>query len=242
MMQSTQHINNPNENMRNEIQRTILESDISIDLQPIVSLKSNDVIGYKVYPKGPAGTALESTSNLVSIAQDYELSDELEYATLTQALGIQHELPQGHLLSINIGSNLFLSSLFREITNLCQHIAPYILFELTEHIPFVELAFVEKRIKEVQDMGYHIALNNTESVFSGYERAKKLKPSMIKFCYSTFKRMTDSSIKLDKFKETFNDLNANNIQLQITDITEQAQVSELLTLGFTLGQWKSSMK
>jgi EAL domain-containing protein (putative c-di-GMP-specific phosphodiesterase class I) len=234
-MLNAQQTSTAQQTAHNEIQRIVLESDIQIQFQSITSLESNEIVGHKALPLGPVGSELESTYNLIAAAQEYGLNEELEYSVLVTALGFQHELPEGHFLSISIGSGLFLSKLFREITNLCQHISQHIVFELTEQVPLVELAFMKKRIKEVQEMGYRVTLDNTNADL-GYERVKKLRPSAVKVSLAKLEHITDNDVELAEFMRSIESLRRHQITIQAEGVKTRAQVSQLLDLGITLGQ------
>ena len=235
-MQSAQKVSLSDQNIRQELERIILDNDVPVRLQPIVSLEKNEVVGYEAIARGPIGSPLEDAHYLLSAASKYGLNDELEYAALVSALNFQHELPAGHFLSINVGASLFLSKLFSEVTNLCQHIAHQIVFELTENVPFTELASIEGQIKALSGMGYRISLNNTDRGFSGIERARKLNPSIIKLRLSTVVSMTSHKAEQERLSSILNKLKADQIRLQVDDINQPEHRSQLATLGITLGQ------
>lgn len=239
-MQNVQQSSTVSQTTRDEIERIVLESDIGVKFHRVISLENNEIVGYKASPKGPLGSSLENTDTLTSVAQEHGLSDELEYATLVAALSFQHKLPDEHFLSIDIGANLFLSKLFREITNLCQHIAHQVVFELTEHIPHVELAFMEKRVKEIQEIGYRIALNSAENDGLDYERTKKLKPAIVKLDVEKLEHIAKSDAELLTLRSAMADLQANQIALHAEGVDNTDQASKLLELGITFGQGELS--
>jgi EAL domain-containing protein (putative c-di-GMP-specific phosphodiesterase class I) len=239
-MQSAQKANAVESNIHQVLEDIILSDSIRVQLQPIISVESGEVEGYKTIARGPENSELEGPDELLNYAKECGLNDELEYAILVKALSVQHELPEEHFLSIRIGSSLFLSKIFREITNLCQHIAPQIVFELTEHTPLVEMAFLEKQIKALHEVGYRIALNINDNSFSDLERAQKLKPSIIELCHATATRIASDKSELQRYATTLKELSVTNIILS-TASTEDAKSarstegSEKLTALSVLG-------
>ena len=234
-MQNAQKANVIASNTFQELERIILDTDIRIQLQPIVCLKSHEIVGYKALANGPEGSELERSEDLFSAATEHELNDELEYAALVTALDIQHTLPEGKFLSIQVGAGLFLSKLFREIANLCQHIADDIVFELNEQVPLIELAFLEKQIKTVQEMGYRVILDVTRHGASNMERAQKLKPSVIKLCLESATLISTDPNEREIFNNMIRELGGQT-ELQVDGIENSAQLLMLEGLSIHLGQ------
>ena len=234
MMQSARKANIAEVNTRQVLEEMLLNDTIRVQLQPVVSLKNGEVKGYQTVINGPAGSTLESTDALTNCARQHKLTEELEYAALVKVLSIQHTIPERCFLSIPVGSRLFLSSLFREITNLCQHIAPQLVFELTEHPPLVEQAFLRKQIKALIAMGYRITLNVSNRSLSDIERATKLQPSIIKLCLDTVNTIIADEKEYTHYQRALNNVQTDVIMMQANNIDANSDLPNLEALGITL--------
>lgn len=219
-----------------ELQRIVDERDLRVFVQSIVSLEDGQTVGYEALARAPIGSTLESAYALFSNASKYGLTDELEYTALTSALYIQHELPKGSFLAINVGPNLFLTKDFLELAHLCSGIAEHIVFELTEHVPFTEITLLERRIRELESIGYRVALDDTGCGFADIEMARVLRPCIVKLCIDLVERLTHNPDERARFKHIAQELKDNNVTLLGEGIESASQIDMLKALGVTLGQ------
>jgi len=83
--------------------KSILSSGgIRVFLQPIISMKGCEVIGYEALMRGPVGTELENPELVFSLAQKAGLISALDRTCIESALNKGMEILKDHYLFINI--------------------------------------------------------------------------------------------------------------------------------------------
>ena len=83
--------------------------------QPIVDLGTGDIFAYEALTRGPRGTALESPATLFAIADEVDLTVELDRACFRGALRNAMTLEPVHRLFVNLLPMSFYDSAFIEV-------------------------------------------------------------------------------------------------------------------------------
>ena len=84
------------------LQRLILEEDVTSVYEPIVDLRTDELIGFEGLSRGPAGSSLESPASLFEIASQCDLSFELDGLCRRQAIRNRPDLKPGVRLFVNV--------------------------------------------------------------------------------------------------------------------------------------------
>ncbi|MEJ7602893.1 MAG: diguanylate cyclase [Kofleriaceae bacterium] len=109
---------------RSTLQDVILGDGLSSVYQPIVDLGTGDIFAYEALTRGPRTTALESPATLFAIADEVDLTVELDRACFKGALRNAQQLEPVHRLFVNLLPMSFYDSAFIEVeARLRQHVA-----------------------------------------------------------------------------------------------------------------------
>src|SRR5205814_10635598 len=64
--------------MRERVARAVRERKLDTVFQPVLDLRSGNVVGYEALSRGPAGSDIENPEVIFEIARDFDLVWELE--------------------------------------------------------------------------------------------------------------------------------------------------------------------
>ena len=97
-----------------ELNKIILEKNISTVFQPIVCLRDGNIIGYEALSRGPESSTLQSPINLFKAAETYNMTWELELLCRTKALEKARFIGKDKFLFINVDPLIFKDKKFNK--------------------------------------------------------------------------------------------------------------------------------
>ncbi|MGE5184530.1 MAG: diguanylate cyclase, partial [Acidobacteriota bacterium] len=100
---------------RTQLQDVILGDGLSTVYQPIVDLGTGDIFAFEALTRGPRGTGFESPATLFAIADEVDLTVELDRACFRGALRNAMSLEPVHRLFVNLLPMSFYDSAFIEV-------------------------------------------------------------------------------------------------------------------------------
>lgn len=214
--------------------------DIHTLFQPIVSLKTGEILGYEALSRGPIGS-LHSPIALIEMAQKEEKLWELETIFRKSAIKQASTLGIKSLLFMNVEPNIIHDPKFKEgFTK--NYVSEYLLnpeqiiFEITERSAISNYEGFKSTIDHYKNQGYQIAIDDTGAGYSNLSVLSKIKPYYIKI---------DMEIIRDIHKDTFKQAivnsfvilsNLTNTRLIAEGIETCEELKTLIQLGVHSGQ------
>ncbi len=200
-----------------EIKEGIDKGDFILYYQPIIEIKSQEIVAYEslIRWQHPTEGVLTPDKFLPYILDDTEIITYLGKWIVEQVF-IQYSawLEEGHdtVLSINISFNELASkdfiSMLKNLLEKYPKVKPtQITFEVIENIALKDISLDESSLEEIKELGFQIALDNFGTGLSTLSSIKRFKIDSIKIDKSFVMRMledkadysiVDASIQLAK--------------------------------------------
>lgn len=228
-------------NTLNELKKIIETKNITTVFQPIVSLKTGDVIGYEALSRGPKDSPLYMPENLFKAAEDYKKTWDLELACRINAIEHSQNIPRGKLLFLNVDPKIIRDKKFKKgLTKeflLKNNISPEnIIFEITEKTAIIDYKSFTSILNNYTNQGYKIAIDDTGSGYSGLKTISETKPNYIKIDIDLIRNIDSDLFKQSLIKAFVSFTKSTKINLIAEGIETKEELKTLIDLGVYAGQ------
>jgi EAL domain-containing protein (putative c-di-GMP-specific phosphodiesterase class I) len=176
---------------RSEIQNLIAGDRLLTYLQPVFTLLPEKIIGFEALIRGPQGSRVHHAVDLLAAASQAGLGELLELKCVGRALGWGLKLPPPLWIFINISPALIRHpDFFRLVTRRdFRVIRSRVVLEFTEHLPLEEIDTLQGALKELKELGFRLALDDTGCGFFDLQTARTLRPEIVKLCITVTSRV-----------------------------------------------------
>jgi diguanylate cyclase (GGDEF)-like protein len=173
--------------------------------QPIVHLEHGETFGFEALTRGPRGTRMESPATLFAVADEVDLTYELDRACFRGALRRAVGLEPVHRLFVNLLPMSFYDSSFIEIevSNLLSaaDLTPAnIVFEITERLAIENFAAFRRALQTYTSMGFGVAIDDVGTRHSNLETVMALRPHFIKVSDVLTRGVARSTVKREMLR------------------------------------------
>ncbi len=226
---------------RSTLQDVILGDGLTSVYQPIVDLGTGDIFAYEALTRGPRGTALESPATLFAIADEVDLTVELDRACFRGALRNAKTLEPVHRLFVNLLPMSFYDSAFIEIEvgNLltAAGLTPAnIVFEITERLAIENFASFKRALAAYTAMGFGVAIDDVGTRHSNLETVMSLRPHFIKISDVLVRGIARSTVKREMLRSLRHIAETIDAVMVAEGIEHLEDVITLRDLGLRYGQ------
>lgn len=220
-----------------ELERVIDMVQFRTVFQPILNLKSNEVLGYEALARGPNNTPFENPDFIFNIASKGRLLLKAERLAKMSAMELSRDIPEKYKLFLNIESELLIKP--EEILIMLREVGcrpGRIVFEITERKAVKDFEHLRSVVKLLRDEGYEFAIDDAGSGYASMESIAILDPHYIKIDQSIIRGINNNKAKQDVVKAFIN-LSRRRHALLIAEGIEQEKECKLLkSLGIHYGQ------
>ena len=226
---------------RSTLQDVILGEGLTSVYQPIVDLGTGDIFAYEALTRGPRGTPFESPATLFAIAEDVDLTVELDRACFRGALRSAQALEPVHRLFLNLLPMSFYDSAFIEVEvgNLLSSagLTPAnIVFEITERLAIENFASFRRALGTYTAMGFGIAIDDVGTRHSNLETVMSLRPHFIKISDVLVRGIARSTVKREMLRSLRHIAETIDAVMVAEGIEHVEDVAALRDLGLRYGQ------
>ena len=226
---------------RSTLQDIILGDGLTSVYQPIVDLGSGEIFAYEALTRGPRGTALESPATLFSIADEVDLTVELDRACFRGALRSAMTLEPVHRLFVNLLPMSFYDASFIEVEvgNLltAASLTPTnIVFEITERLAIENFASFKRALATYTAMGFGVAIDDVGTRHSNLETVMSLRPHFIKISDVLVRGIARSTVKREMLRSLRHIAETIDAVMIAEGIEHLEDVVALRDLGLRYGQ------
>lgn len=226
---------------RSTLQDVILGDGLSTVYQPIVDLNTGDIFAYEALTRGPRSTRLESPATLFGIADEVDLTVELDRACFRGALRNAMTLEPVHRLFVNLLPMSFYDSAFIEIEvgNLitAAGLTPAnIVFEITERLAIENFASFKRALAAYTAMGFGVAIDDVGTRHSNLETVMSLRPHFIKISDVLVRGIARSTVKREMLRSLRHIAETIDAVMIAEGIEHVEDVIALRDLGLRYGQ------
>ena len=183
-----------------ELQKIIIEKKIKTVYQPVVDLKTLEIIGYEALSRGPDGTEFTNPTLLFILASEFGLSFELDTLCRRLAFSNIRNMATDKKIFVNTLSmtihdpefrGKYLEALLEDIK-----VKPHnVVFEINEKMAIDNYDLFKIAMKDYSDIGIVHASDDMGTGYSGLERIMELNPGFMKVDISLVRDIGQSYIK-----------------------------------------------
>jgi diguanylate cyclase (GGDEF)-like protein len=226
---------------RSTLQDIILGDGLTSVYQPIVDLGSGDIFAYEALTRGPKATALESPATLFAIADEVDLTVELDRACFRGALRNALTLEPVHRLFVNLLPMSFYDAAFIEVEvgNLltAAGLTPAnIVFEITERLAIENFTSFKRALATYTAMGFGVAIDDVGTRHSNLETVMSLRPHFIKISDVLVRGIARSMVKREMLRSLRHIAETIDAVMIAEGIEQIEDVIALRDLGIRYGQ------
>jgi len=226
---------------RSTLQDVILGEGLTSVYQPIVDLGTGDVFAFEALTRGPRGTALESPATLFAIAEEVDLTVELDRACFRGALRSAKTLEPVHRLFVNLLPMSFYDHAFIEVEvgNLltAAGLTPAnIVFEITERLAIENFTSFKRALGVYTAMGFGVAIDDVGTRHSNLETVMSLRPHFIKISDVLVRGIARSTVKREMLRSLRHIAETIDAVMIAEGIEQVEDVEALRDLGIRYGQ------
>lgn len=226
---------------RSTLQDIILGDGLTTMYQPIVDLGNGEIFAYEALTRGPRDTALESPATLFAIADEVDLTVELDRACFRGALRNALMLEPVHRLFVNLLPMSFYDASFIEVEvgNLLSAagLTPAnIVFEITERLAIENFASFKRALGAYTAMGFGVAIDDVGTRHSNLETVMSLRPHFIKISDVLVRGIARSTVKREMLRSLRHIAETIDAVMIAEGIEHLEDVVVLRDLGLRYGQ------
>lgn len=223
------------------LQDIILRRQLIPVYQPIVQLESGDIFGFEALTRGPRGTELESPVALFGIADEVDLTFELDRACFRNGLRGAEGLSPVHRLFVNLLPHSFYDTRFieSEVERLLDGagLTPAnVVFEITERLAIENFSAFRQALATYTAMGFGVAIDDVGTRHSNLETVMALRPHFIKVSDILTRGVSRSTVKREMLRSLQRIAAAIDAVIVAEGIEEIGDVEVLGELGIRYGQ------
>lgn len=230
-------------NMRNKekLQELIIKEEIKTIYQPIVNLKTHEILGYEALSRGPRGTEYENPFILFNIAEETGLLFELDSLCRKKAFLNAKGIKADHNLFVNIipttihdpeFKGQYLHDFLKDI-----RISPRrVVLEVSERQIIENFDIFRKATKYYSDLGFAIAIDDTGTGYSNLQTLLQLRMQYIKIDISLIQGIDKDPVKQELVRALVQIAFNIDVMSIAEGIETKGELKTLMELGVTYGQ------
>jgi EAL domain-containing protein (putative c-di-GMP-specific phosphodiesterase class I) len=237
------HVQRAQRDLQNrcDLQEVLLADQLSTVFQPVVELRTRQVLGYEALSRGPAGSVYQMPVRLFEMAKEADLVFELDRKCRRRALAAAISLPARAKLFVNVFPMAMWDPEFKgeALVRLAedQGLSPdRVVFEITENAAIENYDLFVEALAELTRFGFSIAVDDVGAGYSGLEKIAHLNPRYLKFDRELIRNIDSSYIRREMTRalKAFADKIGSTIIAE--GIERDGELRTLLELGIQYGQ------
>lgn len=209
--------------------------------QPIVNLRTGEIIGYEALSRGPEKTAFYSPLRLIEHAHEKGKIWDLEMLFRKKALERIRELDSEKLLFVNVDPEVIKSPDYR--TGLTKEYLEEIggeesriVFEITERTAIFDYNAFLSVLNNYRKQGYQVAIDDVGAGYSGLKTINEIRPHFIKIDMDLIRGIDKDAFKQSLIKAFVDTSLTTNIKIIAEGIETKEELKTLILLGVHAGQ------
>lgn len=219
----------------------IQEKKIRSFYQPIISLKTGNIIGFEALSRGPQGSFLESPLDLFKSASHYNYLQDLEAICHEKALASICSQAKEHYLFLNISPNVISShgsylNFLRKLLDKNNIDVRNIVLELTERDSIDNYEKFKESLNHYRSLGFLIAIDDAGAGYSSLQAIAEIKPEFVKIDMSLIRNIDKNPTKKALLETFVNFSYKIGAKIICEGIETEEELSTLSAIGCDFGQ------
>jgi len=228
----------PDEQLGQHLLDIIARRQLSSLFQPIVDMKTGQIIAYEGLIRGPSDSPLHSPLNLFKAARSNNLTREVEYLCRRAVLERFAELKLPGKLFLNVSPESLVlkqdGSRGGETLGYIHQIGinpANVIIELTENQPTYDYELMREAVLHYRKMGFQIAIDDLGEGFSSLRLWSELRPEYVKVDMHFIQGINADPVKLQFVRSIQEIADKSNTLVIAEGIEKQAELLVLRDLG-----------
>jgi EAL domain-containing protein (putative c-di-GMP-specific phosphodiesterase class I) len=227
---------------RCDLQEVLLATDkLSTVFQPIVELRTRQVLGYEALSRGPKDRDYHMPLRLFAMAEEADLVFELDRKCRCRALDEAKAIPARAKLFVNVFPQAMYDPEFHgpALVRLCQDqgLTPdRVVLEITEKAAIQNYDLFAEALTELTRLGFSIAVDDVGAGYSGLEKIAHLNPRYLKFDIELIRNIDSSYIRREMTRALKSFADGIGSTIIAEGIERSGELKTLLELGIQYGQ------
>jgi EAL domain-containing protein (putative c-di-GMP-specific phosphodiesterase class I) len=223
------------------LKRIIIREEVDILYQPIFSLEDFSIFGFEALSAAAGGTGIEGAEMLFALAEEVDLSTQLDRVCRRRALTQAHRWLSEAQLFINTNPKTIEElgtredALFHLFGN--GGVAPErVVLEITERSAIGNLALFEATLNRFRDHGISVAVDDAGAGYASLNTIARLKPDFLKFDMALVRDIDTDRVK-QELLATVQDLGKRvDARVIAEGIETEGELGTLQQAGVEFGQ------
>lgn len=223
------------------LQKIIIEHKISTVFQPILNLKTLEIIGNEALSRGPEGTEFDNPLMLFAFAAECGLSFELDRLCRKKAFDKIRKLKSDKKIFVNtltmtIHDPEFRGAYLQELLDDLKMKPENVIFEVSEKLAIDNYDMFRAALRDYTDIGIVHASDDIGTGHSDLERIMELKPGFMKVDISFVKDIDKSFIKQEIVRAMVQLSKSINSTIIAEGVETKEEMTTLIDVGVEYGQ------
>src|SRR5450830_2172811 len=219
----------------------IAQRSLTALFQPIIRMRSGEIVGYEGLIRGPSNSPLHSPLNLFKVARANKLSVQVEHLCrhIVMAQFAQSGLPGNLFLNVSPGALVQPEAIQGETLRHLDKLGinpQRIIIELTENEPTYDYVLLRNAAMHYREMGFQIAIDDLGEGFSSLRLWSEIRPEYIKVDKHFIHNIHLDPVKM-QFARSIQEIAAKSgAQVIAEGIETQDELMAIRDLGIAYGQ------
>jgi len=190
------------ERRNQELKRIIINNDIRTVFQPILNLKTGEIIGYEALTRIASVEFFNDAETLFSFAVQTEMILELERICRKSAVKMVKYALKNKKLFLNVSAKgvldpEFADGKFMQGVQDTGHSVKDVVLEITERLAIKDINYFKDAVKKLESSGFSVAIDDVGAGYSTLHTIAELKPSYLKYDMALIRDINKHAIKRD---------------------------------------------
>lgn len=220
------------------LRKIIDERSIRTFYQPIVRMDTRQPIGYEALARGPKGTFFENPINLFAVANEANMSFELDTLCMSNSVKNAEKFIKDNLLFINTDASVLNSEYLKKLEFMKDSkLNPsQICIEITERTCITNFSLISNNLSSLKPIGVMFVIDDLGEGYSSLKALVELKPEFIKIDMGLIRNVNADVVK-QSLIQVICDLNKKMKSHLIAEgIETEEEYKTILSLGVEFGQ------
>ncbi len=217
---------------RGEIDRFLAGDGLTMVFQPIVDLRSREVVGTEALARFHS-LPLRPPNEWFAEAVEHELGVQLELLAIRSAMNALPTLPASTYLSVNCSHRAAMSP---ELATVIGDHAPRIVLEITEHEAIDDYVALSRSIDVLRERGIRIAIDDAGAGFASLRHTLLLHPDIVKVDISITRGIDRDRAKRALASALISFADEMGMTIVAEGIETAEELDTLVALGVPFGQ------
>jgi diguanylate cyclase (GGDEF)-like protein len=209
--------------------------------QPILDLKSGEILGYEGLIRGPADTPLHRPVELFRAANKHGYALRLERLCRQTVLESFSRQGLAHKLFLNVRPQCLAlpglgTAATRELLKRLGLSPERIVIELTENLPFFDFGSVRAALTNYRNLGFNVAIDDLGEGFASFRLWSELRPEYVKADMHFVQGIDSDPLKLQFLKSIQQIADTCRSHIIAEGVETEAELAVIRDLGIPFGQ------